>query len=85
MSTNIISIASSSKIVNLLRNQGFGVTCYKGVGKDGEIDIINVVCRRTLIGNLTKLIEEIDENAFITSHMLGEQQGGYMAGHLKKK
>ena len=85
MSTNIISIARSDEIVNLLRNQGFGVTCYKGVGKDGELDIINVVCRRTLIGNLTKLIEEIDENAFITSHMLGEQQGGYMGSKLKKK
>lgn len=85
MSTNIISIARSDEIVNLLRNQGLGVTCYKGVGKDGELDIINVVCRRTLIGNLTKLIEEIDENAFITSHMLGEQQGGYMVSKLKKK
>ena len=85
MSTNIISINRSDEIVNLLRNQGFGVTCYKGVGKDGELDIINIVCRHTLIGNLTKLVEEIDEKAFITSHMLGERQGGYMVNQLKKK
>lgn len=85
MSTNIISMTRSNEIINLLRNKDFGVTCYKGVGKDGAIDIINVVCRRTLIGNLTKLVEEIDENAFITSHMLGEQQGGYLISKLKKK
>jgi uncharacterized protein YebE (UPF0316 family) len=84
ISNNIISKARSDEIVNLLRQEGFGATCYNGYGKDGDVQIINVVCRQSHIPKLNKLIYEVDPDIFITSHLLGSQRGGFMYGMKKK-
>jgi len=84
ISNNIISKVRSDEIVKLLRQEGFGATCYNGYGKDGDVQIINVVCRQSCIPKLNKLIYGVDPDIFITSHLLGSQRGGFMYGMKKK-
>ena len=59
LSTNIISKHKSEEIESVLRNEGFGATSYFGLGKDGNIKIINVVCRNNCIDRLNKIILKI--------------------------
>lgn len=84
LSTNIISKYKSEEIESTLRNEGFGATSYFGLGKDGNIKIINVVCRNNCIGRLNKIILNIDPNSFITSSLIGNQRGGFIF-NMKKK
>jgi uncharacterized protein YebE (UPF0316 family) len=84
ISTNIISKNKSAEIEDFLRQQGFGVTCYNGYGKDGNVKIINVVCKQIHYSRLTKMLFNLDPDLFVTSHTLDNQKGGYLYS-LKKK
>lgn len=84
ISTNIISTTKADEIEECLRQEGFGATCYNGFGKNGNVKIINVVCRQNYFQKLNKIIFEIDPETFITSHTLENQRGGFLYG-LKKK
>jgi len=84
VSTNIISKKSNNGIKDLLLKEGFAYTCYKGTGRQGEVEIINVVCSHTSLPKLNKLVHDKDSRAFVVSHMLDKTQGGFIRG-LKKK
>lgn len=84
ISTSVISKNKSSEIEDFLRKEGFGVTSYNGYGKDGDVKIINIVCRQIHYPKLNKILSNLDPEAFITSHTLENQRGGYLYG-LKKK
>jgi len=84
ISVNIISKKDSEIIANNLRDSGFGATCYKGVGKDGNVNIINIVCRQENLSKLSRIVLDIDPNAFVSTHSLGSHKGGFLYG-IKKK
>jgi len=84
ISTNIISVKQSEAIKGLLKNEGYGITCYKGSGINGEVEVINVICSQTSINKLNKLVYSKDSSAFMASYMLDKIRGGFIRG-LKKK
>lgn len=84
ISTNIISVKHSEAIKDILKDEGFGITCYKGRGINGEVEVINVICSQTNIQKLNKLVYSKDPNAFLASYMLDKIRGGFIRG-LKKK
>jgi uncharacterized protein YebE (UPF0316 family) len=84
VSVNIISKKCSATIADSLRELGFGATCYEGVGKDGNVSIINVVCRHNLFPRLSELVLQKDPSAFLSTHTLGSHRGGFFYG-IKKK
>jgi len=84
ISTNIISKKLGPDIENELRNQGFGVTCQTGYGREGDVRILNVICRKNFVSKVNKIIFKIDPECFMTSHTLETGRGGYFLG-LKKK
>jgi uncharacterized membrane-anchored protein YitT (DUF2179 family) len=60
-----------------------GVTVYKGSGGMGstganevELPILYCVVTRLEIGNVKHVVQEIDPNAFVTTHALSDVQGG---------
>jgi uncharacterized protein YebE (UPF0316 family) len=84
VSTNIISREHNEGIKKLLLKEDFGFTCYKGAGRQGEVEIINVVCSHMNLSRLNKLIHDQDPGAFVVSYMLDKMRGGFISG-LKKK
>jgi uncharacterized protein YebE (UPF0316 family) len=84
VSTNIISKEKSEIIKSVLVEEGYGITCYTGKGKNGDVEIINVVCRQTNLPRLNKIININDPTAFVISYMLDKIRGGFIRG-LKKK
>ncbi|MFO7928121.1 MAG: DUF5698 domain-containing protein [Candidatus Humimicrobiaceae bacterium] len=85
VSTNIISKNNSEEIESMLREEGFGATCYSGSGKEGNVRIINVICREKNLSRVNNIIFSIDPKAFITSHTLEGYRGGYVYGLKGKK
>jgi uncharacterized protein YebE (UPF0316 family) len=46
LSINIITRVAEVKMEDVLRENGFGVTRFAGSGKDGELEILNVICAK---------------------------------------
>ena len=84
ISVNIISKDKSTEIENMLRKENFGATCYEGIGRDGPVKVINVICNQSQIPKLNKMVIEQDPNSFLNAYMLGSQRGGYFY-EMKKK
>lgn len=78
----IISPQSEQVREALIRELGSGVTIFQGRGgyrtsdTGRSIDIIYTVITRLEISKLTRLVQDIDENAFITMSSINDTRGG---------
>jgi len=72
------------KIVEILREQGFGVTVFEGYGRQGIRHLINVTLTRKSLPKLYRVIDEHDKNAFITVMDTRSIRGGYFTTNKKK-
>jgi uncharacterized protein YebE (UPF0316 family) len=78
LSIQIITKHPDNTIEDLLRANGFGVTCYKGSGKDGNLKVLNVICQKTNLEPLKKLVYGIDRKAMLASHTIEGLSGGFL-------
>jgi uncharacterized protein YebE (UPF0316 family) len=76
-SVNIISTKYSDEIEKILRTNGFGLTCYTGSGKDGEIKMLNTICKKSDLLKLHDLAQAIDPDVIVSSHTLQGMRGGF--------
>jgi uncharacterized protein YebE (UPF0316 family) len=76
-------------LIDVLRNEGYGVTVYLGEGKFGKRTNLDILTRRKSEKNLLKLIEKYEPKAFIMSFEPKMFRGGYltemMNGRIKRK
>ena len=89
ISKEIISIGIISKdkwrgIEEKLRDEGFGVTRNVGYGKDGEVQILKVICERNYFPKVRDIALGHDRKVFITSYLLTGKNGGRMYGVKSK-
>ena len=84
ISVGIISISKWQEIENRLRDEGFGVTRNVGYGKDGEVQMLRVICERNYFPKVRDFSLEYDRKAFITSYLISGKYGGRMNG-IKSK
>ena len=89
ISKEIISVGIISKdkwlgIEEKLREEGFGVTRNVGYGKDGEVQILKVICERNYFPKVRDIALEHDRKVFITSYLLAGKNGGRMYGVKSK-
>ena len=85
LSVGIISKNKWQEIEQKLRDEGFGITRNIGYGKDGEVQVLRVICERSCFPKVKEISMEYDPKAFITSYLLSEKQGGYMMYGIKSK
>ena len=84
ISVGIISRNKWQGIEEKLREKGFGVTRNVGYGKDGEVQILKVVCERNYFPKVRDIALEHDRKVFITSYLLTGKNGGRMYGVKSK-
>lgn len=84
ISVGIISRNKWQGIEEKLREEGFGVTRNVGYGKDGEVQIIKVICERNYFPKVRDIALEHDHKVFITSYLLTGKNGGRMYGVKSK-
>lgn len=84
VSVSIISKSKWQEIENRLRDEGFGVTRNIGYGKDGEVQMLRVICERNYFPKVREISLEYDRKAFITSYLITGKYGGRING-IKSK
>ena len=89
ISKEIISVGIISKIKwqgieEKLRDEGFGITRNVGYGKDGEVQVLRVICERSYFPKVREISLEYDRKAFITSYLITGKYGGRMYGVKSK-
>jgi uncharacterized membrane-anchored protein YitT (DUF2179 family) len=69
----------------IMNNLHRGLTVYRGHGglgstgvSDAEQEILYCVVTRLEIGNIKRVVDEIDPTAFVTTHALSDVQGGLL-------
>ncbi len=70
-------------VAQKLREQGFAVTEVPGKGRDGTVDILNIVVPRKLVPEVIQLIEQYDPDAFITIEDIRSARHGYIVNRTR--
>jgi uncharacterized protein YebE (UPF0316 family) len=78
VSVNIITRFPEGDIENKLREFGFGVTSYTGSGKDGDLKVLNIICKKSNLEKLKFIAQQIDPKSMVTSHTLEGLSGGFI-------
>ena len=73
----VISPGRGAQLAEQLRDQGFAVTEFAGRGRDGTVTMLSVSVKRKESKRVRALVEELDENAFITAEDLTPVRRGY--------
>jgi len=74
---SVISPSRGALLAETLREQGFAVTEFSGRGRDGTVTMLSVSVKRKNARKARALVEEMDENAFITAEDLTPLRRGY--------
>lgn len=73
----IISSRRGSAIAESLRGEGYAATEIPARGKDGMVAVINSSVKRKNVNKVRDLIEDIDEDAFITAEEIRPVHRGF--------
>ncbi|TCO69856.1 DUF2179 domain-containing protein [Marinisporobacter balticus] len=84
VTAQVITKEDETGLVEVLRNEGFGVTVIQGYGRDGIRYILNIVLQRNMLPKLNKLLNQFDKGAFITIMDTKHIRGGYLK-RMKRK
>lgn len=92
---NKLAIGYTSLVVNLmdineelivvLRNEGFGVTVFEGMGRDSKRYQLEILTKRNREDELIDIIEEHEPRAFIISYEPRRFKGGFLVKAMKKR
>jgi uncharacterized protein YebE (UPF0316 family) len=77
LNVRVVSPKRGSALVERLRKEGFAVTEIPARGKDGTVSLLNASVRRRDLDKVRKIVQEIDENAFITGEEMRPLARGF--------
>ena len=80
----VISDHEVMRLVEILREQGFGVTVIEGYGRQGIRHLLNITLKRKSLPALYEILDGHDKNAFITVMDTRSIRGGYFSAGKKK-
>lgn len=75
----------NNELINLLRNNGFGVTLYTGEGKDGYRYKLDILTKRNRERELIAIVEKLEPKAFIISYEPRFFKGGFLLDRIKNR
>lgn len=67
-----------------VRQAGYALTRQPGMGREGHVEILHIVCANKSLSHLLGVISKADAQAFVYTQELAGLQGGYVYG-LKSK
>ncbi len=75
----------NEELIEMLRNDGFGVTVYYGEGKYGRRINLDILTKRKKEKYLLRLINEYEPNAFVMAFEPKMFRGGYLTEMMSKR
>jgi uncharacterized protein YebE (UPF0316 family) len=76
----VICKGSREAMEAAVRGAGFALTRYEGIGRDGPVDVLDVVCTTRGLPRLIEAITRADPKAFLYTQGLAALRGGYVLG-----
>lgn len=83
VSAGVVLKEKCDEVVQSLRDEGFGVTIFEGMGLEGKSHMLNIILERRQIQKLNKAVYKIDPNAFITVTDIRSSMGGHFVPKKK--
>lgn len=80
----ILKTDGNKELIDLLRENKFGITVLNGYGKEGPREVLSVALNRKDLMKLRNLVYEYDPNAFITVNNISPISGGYFSPTKRK-
>lgn len=77
VTVEIIPTRPDSRLPQLLREEGFGVTCFPAEGKEGERLVLHVLLKRKRLPHLLDTLMHQDEKAFYSIMDARSIHGGF--------
>lgn len=74
----------NTELIDLLRNEGFGVTVFEGEGRDSKRYRLDILTKRSREEELLDLIHIHEPRAFIVSFEPRRFKGGFLVNTMKK-
>ncbi len=74
---SIISPGRGAAIAERLRQEGYGLTEIPARGKDGTVTLLNCSVLRKNVDQVRRIINEVDESAFITAEDVRPVRRGF--------
>ena len=84
LQVTVISDTQTSEVEVALREAGFALTRLVGMGRDGAVEILDVVCEAKGLDSLTEAVTKVEPKAFVYSQELAGLRGGHVYG-IKSK
>lgn len=85
VTVQIVVDSSKNELIPRLREQGYGVTCWLGDGRDGKRLVMQVLAKRSNEKRLYKTIQEITPKPFAISYEPKFFRGGFWVKHIGNK
>jgi uncharacterized protein YebE (UPF0316 family) len=82
---HVVLSNKNKKLVDHLRNEGYGVTVYEGEGKDDLRYKLEVLTKRNQEEGLYELIQDFEPNAFIIAYEPKAFKGGFLLKAMKRR
>jgi uncharacterized protein YebE (UPF0316 family) len=67
-----------------VREAGFALTRYEGMGREGQVAVLSAVCNAREVPRLVKVVTRADPEAFVYTQELAGLRGGYVYGVKSK-
>ena len=80
----VICHGPAGTVEDAIRQAGFALTRFQAEGRDGPVDVLDVVCSSRGLQRLTRAVTAVDPRAFVYTQELAGLQGGFVYG-LKGK
>lgn len=73
----VISPYAGPRIVDALRNAGYGVTEVPGRGRGGMVSVLHIAVRRKNVMDVETIVLEMDKDAFVTAEDVRPVRRGF--------
>jgi uncharacterized protein YebE (UPF0316 family) len=80
MQTTVMCNDPQEELETAVRKAGFALTRHEGMGRDGAVSVIDVVCSAEQLSDLTAVVCGMAPKAFLYTHELASMRGGYIYG-----
>ncbi|MCC5910522.1 MAG: DUF2179 domain-containing protein [Clostridiaceae bacterium] len=76
--------SDDTKLVERLREEGFGVTVFEGYGRDGMHHMLNVTILRKNLNKIYTILDQYNKKTFVTITDARSIRGGYFTRNKRK-
>lgn len=80
----VVSRSAGVEIAEALREAGFGVTEMLGQGREGRVEIIYTIVRRSSVKAVSRLVDRWDPQAFVRVEEASSIQRGWLLSRRRK-